>query len=127
YGTMIAAAEESLNKKDYYSALDWYEKAYDERKSDDLVGVIADMHYELRDYKKAENYYKRLLRPRRGKEPEIDPAIRFKYGRVLKMNSSYDEAIEQFQKVAAGTQDEKLKELAEYEITGAEMTKVADR
>lgn len=125
YGTMIAAAEESLNKKDYYSALDWYEKAYDERKSDDLVGVIADMHYELRDYKKAENYYKRLLRPRRGKEPEIDPAIRFKYGRVLKMNSSYDEAIEQFQKVAAGTQDEKLKELAEYEITGAEMAKVA--
>lgn len=127
YASMVTTAEEAAAKKDFYNALDWYEKAYEENRSDELVAAIADMHYELRDYKKAENFYKRVFRLKKGKEPKVDPQVRFRYARTLKMNGNYDEAMEQLQKVLADeatAANESLKELAQYELTGAEMAKV---
>lgn len=125
YSTMVTTAEEAVANKDYFNALDWYEKAYDERKSDDLNQSIADLHYQLRDYKKAENAYKRVFRLKKGKEPQVDPNVRFRYARTLKMNALYPEAIEQFQKILNdAAANEGLKELAQAELNGAEMAKV---
>jgi hypothetical protein len=36
YAMMINTAEEQMEKKDYYRALEWYEKAYDESKDIEL-------------------------------------------------------------------------------------------
>jgi peptidoglycan-associated lipoprotein len=124
YSTMISTAEEALANMDYYNALDQYNQAYEERKDKDLIPIIADLHFKLRDYKRAENYYKRVFRKYRGKDPEVDPQIRFNYAIVLKTMGQYDEAIEHLQKVLAETTDEKLKDLTELQITGAEMGKV---
>jgi peptidoglycan-associated lipoprotein len=124
YSTMVQTAEEAFAKRDYYNALDWYQKAYDENRTDELVAALAEVHYELRDYKKADNYFKRAFRLKKGKEPVIDPKIRFKYARTLKMNGNYDEAAVHLQKLVDEATDEKLKELAQYELTGTEMAKV---
>jgi peptidoglycan-associated lipoprotein len=124
YATMISTAEEALANKDYYNALEWYDKAYDERKDRELIPIIADLHYKLRDYTRAESYFRRVFRKVRGKEPEVDPQISYNYGLVLKTREKYDEAIEQFQKVLAESTDSQLKDLAELQITGAEMAKV---
>ncbi|MCB0663985.1 MAG: OmpA family protein, partial [Saprospiraceae bacterium] len=121
---MITPAEEAMANEDYYNALDWYEKAYDERSDRDLIPIIADLHFKLRDYQRAENFYKRVFRKVRGKDPEVAPEVRFNYGVILKTREKYDEAIEQFQSVLANSTDAKLKDLAELQITGAEMAKV---
>lgn len=124
YSTMITTAEEALANQDYYNALEWYDKAYDERRDRDLIPIIADLHYKLRDYIRAESYFRRVFRKVRGEEPEVDPQIRYNYGLVLKTREKYDDAIEQFQKVLATSTDMSLKDLAELQITGAEMAKV---
>ena len=51
YAMMVQTAEEQMEKKDYYRALEWYEKAYDESKDIELAIIIADLSYILRDYK----------------------------------------------------------------------------
>ena len=124
YGTKIDLAELATESNDYYNALKYYMEAYEDRKDKDLIPLIADNHYKLRDYKKAENYYGRLFRKRRGKAVEVSPDIRYKYARVLKINGKYDEAIEQLKYVISNSQDAQLKELAEYELNGAEYAKI---
>ncbi|MEN0004427.1 MAG: OmpA family protein [Bacteroidota bacterium] len=118
YENMIKAAEQSLASNDYYNALDWYEQAYEEREDKELLITIADMHYQLRDYKKAERSYGRLLN--KDKENKYS-AYRFNYGKVLKMNEKYPEAIQALQQFATETKSDSLKKLARVEITGAEM------
>ena len=127
YGTMLETAEEAMANKNYLGALEWWQKAYDDRKDKELIPKIANVHYLLRDYAKASNYYKRLFRKRRGKKKEVvvDPQVRFNYARVLKMTGNFDGAIEQLQNVISNTQDATLKELAEYELNGAEFAKIA--
>jgi len=124
YGTKIDLAELSAENNDYYNALQYYQEAYEDRKDKALIPLIAENHYKLRDYKKAENYYGRLFRKRRGKTVEVDPEIRFKYARVLKINGKYDEAITHLKNVVSNTQNAQLKELAEYELNGAEYGKI---
>ena len=50
---------------------------------------------------------------------------RWEYGRTLKMNGKYDEAIEELDKFIAFTTDPVKKELAEMEKAGAEYAKIA--
>lgn len=118
YETMLATAAEQLEKKDYYQALQWYEKAYDEKKDRTLRPIIADLHYKLRDYVRAERAYRTLLR--RDDENEF-LEDRFYYGRVLKMNGNYDDAIAELQTFIANTNNDSLKALAQVEINGAEL------
>jgi tetratricopeptide (TPR) repeat protein len=115
YETMIETAEEQYALKDYYRALEWYEKAYDESGDRELIPYIAEMHYRLRDYNRAENWYSRLLR--RDKNNKWGE-VRFEYARTLKMNGKYDEAIIEFQQFVAETEDPVKKELAQAELTG---------
>ena len=124
YSMMIQTAEEQMEKKDYYRALEWYEKAYEESKNRDLVVIMADLSYMLRDYRKAERWYKRALRKSR-KVKEVPEEKRFEYARSLKMNEKYEEAMQEFDRFIKHTKDPVRKELAELEKTGCEYAMVA--
>jgi peptidoglycan-associated lipoprotein len=121
YEVMIQTAEEYYALGDYYSALEKYEEAYQERKDKKLVLIRAELQYELRDYVKAERLYRQLVD--RSKTNEYAEQ-RFPYGRVLKMNGKYDQAIKVLTQFVEETADETLKELAQNEIQGAEMAKI---
>lgn len=118
YETMIQTAEETLAKGDFYNALEWYQKAYDEQTDRSLLPILAKLHYDIRDYVRAERTYERVLR--RDTDNKY-AAERFNYGRVLKMNKKYDEAIVQLQEFIDNTDDPIRKQLAQQEIIGAEM------
>lgn len=118
YASMLKVAKERLEAKDYYNALEWYEKAYEERREDELVPIIAELHYQLRDYNRAERWYARVLR--RDDENKFAD-MRFRYGRLLKMNGKYEEAIPELQRFIDYTRNDTLKTLAKNELTGAEM------
>ena len=122
YAAMLKTAEEQLANNDYYNAIEWYEKAYEERSDPELAITIATLHYNLRNYRRAESWFRRALRKdKKGKYAEY----RFMYARCMKMNEKYDEAIEEFQKYLETAADEKMRELAENEIAGAEFAKIA--
>ena len=99
---MISTAEECLAEKDYYNAVEWYEKAYEEQPDPSLLPMLAVLHYKLRNYRQAERWYRTLLR--RDKDNEY-MQYRFEYGRVLKMNGKYLEAIDELQQFVAWTDD----------------------
>jgi peptidoglycan-associated lipoprotein len=122
YSTMVAIAEEKLAMYDYYNALDWYLKAYEERQDDETSIIIARLQYLLRDYSRAEKAYGRVLR--RDKKARYSED-RFEYARSLKMNENFDEAIEQFNLYLETATDEVKRELAKAEIAGAEFAKIA--
>jgi len=115
---MVATAEECLAKKDYYNALEWYEKAYDDNKDAALRPIIAELHFLLRDYTRAERTYAAVLR--RDRENAY-MHLRFNYGRVLKMNEKYPEAIAELQLFLDESDNDSLKVLARAELTGAEL------
>lgn len=118
YETMLKTADEQFEKKDYYRALEWYEKAYDESSDNDLIPKIARLHYLLRDYNRAERYFARVLR--RDKENKYAD-FRFDYARCLKMNEEYEDAILEFQQFIDETTNAELRELAKIELQGARM------
>ncbi len=120
YENMIEVAEERMAAKDYYNALEWYEKAYEEKEDRSLLPIIAEMHYQLRDFRRAERAYERLLRRTEDNEMLEE---RFILGRIYKMNEQYNDAIEELQKFIMFTTNDSLKTLAQAELTGAEMAK----
>ena len=122
YSTMIKTAEEKLAQGDYYNALEWYEKAYEESEDKDVAVKIANMHFNLRDYRKAERSFLRVLRRDRKNQYSEE---RFAYAQCLKMNEKYDEAIEEFEKYMASATDPVKKELAQVELEGCKFAKIA--
>ncbi|MGK0364928.1 MAG: peptidoglycan-associated lipoprotein [Saprospiraceae bacterium] len=125
YSTYIRTAEEQLELKQYYNALDSYMEAYLLRKDYDLAIQIGDLSYKLRDYKKAVSYYKRAIRKDTKDEKGAYTEFLFPYGRSQKMMGMYDEAIVTLQRYIDEGADETLKELAKAEIQGAEFAKLA--
>jgi peptidoglycan-associated lipoprotein len=121
----LQVAEDKLKQGDLYNALDWFEKAYeDDSKSANVIGKIALLNYRLRDFKKAEQWFSRLLAAEVFKPALFDDA-RFWYARCLKMNGKYEIASAEFQKFIAeyaGT-NTSLKKLAANELLGSEMAK----
>lgn len=114
----LEAAEAAVADKNYYQAITLLEKAYEEIEDVSLLPQMAEMNYQLRDYTKAARYYGQLLR--KDKQNEY-VELRYKYGRCLKMNGNCEDALEEFQKFIGATKDEKLKELAQYEVAGCEL------
>lgn len=114
----LEAAEAAVADKNYYQAITLLEKAYEEIEDISLLPQMAEMNYQLRDYTKAARYYGQLLR--KDKQNEYIE-LRYKYGRCLKMNGNCEDALEEFQKFIGATKDEKLKELAQYEVAGCEL------
>lgn len=118
YETMIQLAEEARANKDYVNAIEQYELAYAEREDATLIPIIAELYYLVSDYGKAERFLERALRRDKNKTL-IYP--RYMLGRTLKVNGKYDEAIPVLQEFLQLTTDPTLKELAQNEITGAEL------
>lgn len=118
YDVLLEVAQEQYQKKDYYSALQKYEEAYDQKEDRVLLPKMAMLYFLVRDYGKAERTFTRYLRRDEKNEYVED---RFYYGKSLKMNGKYEEAVPEFQKFIEGSNNDSLKTLAKVEITGAEM------
>lgn len=115
---LVKSGDEQIEKGQYYRALEQYEKAYKDAKEKDIAVKIAFAHFLLRDYAKSCNWYHRVLARDKG-DKFIDS--RYWYGKALKMNGSYTEATEEFNKFNIGGTDESLKVLAEQELKGIEL------
>lgn len=119
YETMIKVAQDLVQRQDYYNALEWYEKAYEDRQSDSLAYKIAQLEYRLKDYSRAERAYTRVLRRNEYAYPEA----RFTYGRILKMNGKYAEAEQALKQFVAETSDQTLKQKAQIELEGIKLAR----
>ena len=117
YETMLEVADESAEAKDYANAIEWYGKAYEESKDKDLKIVVGDLYMMLRDYKKAQRNYERALK--RDKEGAYE-FIRVDYGKALKYQGQYREALAEFREVVATTEDDSTRQIAQFEIDGIE-------
>ena len=103
---MLAIADETYAKRDFYNALEWYEKVYDENKDLDVAYKIAVVNESLRDYRKAERSWKRIVNKRsRKKVNPYMPDARFHYAHMLKMNGKYNEARSEFQLYISEAED----------------------
>ncbi len=118
YESLVEVAEEAMEAQDYYNALDLYEQAYEKRNEEEIVPVIADLHFKLRDYRRAVRWYERLYRL--DDNGNYD-AYRLRYGRLLKMNGNYPQAIEVLEEFIRDTPAGPEKNLAENELIGAQL------
>ena len=118
YQQMIETAEESMDSSDYYNAVEWFEKAYKEEKSNDLALAIADISYILKDYKKSERYYSRLVN--RDKTGDY-VSLRYDLAQSMKAQGKYLEASEEYRVFLSETDDEEKKKVAMTELKGIEL------
>jgi outer membrane protein OmpA-like peptidoglycan-associated protein/tetratricopeptide (TPR) repeat protein len=117
----LKVAENSKNAFDYYNALEWYEKYYEQTKDRSVAYEIAQLHMLLKDYAKAETWYARVLQRDKKATGEVNTETRYFYALMLKMNEKYDEAILTFEDYIKEASDEKRKKMAQTEIEGAKM------
>jgi peptidoglycan-associated lipoprotein len=119
YETKLEVADESAKAGDYYGAIEWYTKAYEESKDLNLQIAIADLYVIARDFPKAEKIYDRILK--RDKEKEFEE-VRLDYARVMKGQGKYKEALKEFNTVIADPEaDDSLKNVAKFELSGIEL------
>ncbi len=118
YGTLLKAAQLAVDSNNYKFAIDKYKEAYDDRKDEELLPIIADLRLKIRDYFGASRDYASALRS--DKEGELD-GLRYNYGRALKMTGKYEQALEELQKFLATNPTGAIKTLAENEISGIEL------
>lgn len=118
----LKAAQEAESTQNPYEALDLYEKVYEDNKEKDIAVKIAKLHYELRDYERAEKALNRLVS--RDKKQEL---VELKYwlGMAMKFNGKYAEAADMFSTFIDQSSDEALKVAAKREIAGCELGKKA--
>ncbi len=123
---LIKEGEERLAAFDYYSALASFEKAYKDKDSRDneLAYKIATLHLQLRDYAKAEKWFKRVVNKkyRKSTNPFL-PEARLTYGRILKQNGLYMEAIEELRLYISEAEDVNKIEMAKVDLAGAQMAR----
>lgn len=123
---MLKTAQEQLEKQDAFRALEWFDKYYDETKDVEVIPQMARLSMELGDYKKAESYFSRYLKPKPNKKKKKELTEEqvedfYNYGRSKKMNEKYEEAIVELEKYIARGKDPIKKELAQSEIDGAKL------
>ena len=118
YDQMLETADTALNQNNYYNALEWYEKAYKEERDPATALAIADLYTLTRNFPRAESWYKRILR--RDKDGKLVD-LRYDYGKILKAQGKYQEALNELSAVISLTEDEELKAEAQKELKGIEM------
>ena len=62
YNTKLMVADQAASEGDYYGAIEWYTKAFEESKDLNLQLAIADLYILARDFAKAEKIYDRILK-----------------------------------------------------------------
>lgn len=112
---MVETAVNAAMNGDYVTAIEYFDKAYKEKKDPDFQVAIADMHMLLREYNKAEKLYERVLK--RDKRDEYFD-VRLDYARALKAQGKYKEALEELNNFTSMTESDSLKLLAKSEAKG---------
>ena len=123
---LLAAADSARATYNWTVALDNYQAAYDKNEDEALLPLIAQMNYELRDVAAAIRGYTRAFR-RTEAGDTTNNLHRFYFGRVLKMDEQYDEAVTYLQNFLQFNQDTTLDYLARMEIEGARRYRDVDR
>ncbi len=118
YDDMIRVAEEQLEASRPYNALEWFKKAYEEEPSAALAYRMAELNFELRDYKKAVSYFKRAMR--KAADGEMVEGL-FYLGRAEKMQGNYGEALEAFREFKLMAPNHPFTNRADIEVEGAQM------
>jgi len=124
----VQAAQEAESQNNYLGAYEWYEQAYDDiRKGSrgnprvkEFAIKLAKLNYELRDYKKSEKGFARILK---NDEELIYVDLLYDYGMALKAQAKYDKAINAFNNLLTYSTDEDLKNKARFELDGIELVK----
>lgn len=124
YEQLIASAEEAEALSNWNYAYDQYKEAYDKQDEASLLPKLAKLSYDLRDFAAAERYYKQIFRRLEPTDTSYNEH-RFYYGRTLKINEKFDDALMVFQDFLRHNGDENLRTLAEMEMVGAEMAQNA--
>ncbi len=114
----LEVADERLEIGDWYNALTLYEEAYSEVRDLALAHQIAQLHLLLRDFKRAERWYGRVVEK---DEMNRYPEAVFEYARILKINGKYQEAIDGFNYLANITENDSLLALADNEVAGIQL------
>jgi peptidoglycan-associated lipoprotein len=112
---MIETAETAAKNYDYYNAIEWFDKAHKESKDNNLLVSMADLYMLLKDYNKAEKLYDRVLK--RDKKGEFTEVL-LDYGRSLKYQGNYKDALNAFNELISLTDDENIKNEAIFEQSG---------
>lgn len=119
YNTKLMVADQAASEGDYYGAIEWYTKAFEESKDLNLQLAIADLYILARDFAKAEKIYDRILKRDKKKEYED---IRIDYARSLKSQGKYRDALKEFNTILEDAEStDSLKSLARFELKGIEM------
>ncbi len=118
YDFMLEAADTAFARMDYYNAVEWYEKCYRETRDPALARKIALSHDKMRDYRRAERWYERIVEKDTG---FMYPDFWYEYGRLLKKNTKYEEASDIFQTLLASGKMSDKDVLLQNEITGIDL------
>ncbi|MBS1658234.1 MAG: OmpA family protein [Chitinophagales bacterium] len=104
----------------FYNASQYYE-AVDQKQAGNayVVNQVADCQFKLRDYKAAEEWYKKLV----DMNDAGYPLAPYLYGQTLMYNGKYDEAkkvFDKFSKEYKGPDSQKYKKLAKNQSKGCD-------
>lgn len=118
YEENLKAARKAYANNDFVNALEFYETAYEDREDKSLRDTIAYLEFRIRDYRSAERTYRSILR--RAEEGDKDH-LRFNYGRLLKINEKYEDALAEFELFLKTNPADSLKTLTNNEVAGIEL------
>lgn len=119
YNTKLMVADKAASEGDYYGAIEWYTKAFEESKDINLQLAMADLYILARDFNRAEKIYERILKRDRKKEFQD---IRIDYAKALKSQAKYKEALIEFNTILGDAEStDSLKAMARFELKGIEM------
>jgi len=122
YQANLEKANEYAEQNNYASQLSELEEAYKKRRDNSLLPLMAELNYKLRDYNRAETQYKRIVD--KDKNGENIEAL-YKYGRMIKMNGRYAEAIPVLT-AASNATSEPWASKAKLELEGITMAQERD-
>ena len=100
------------------SAVRYLEPAYDEYKTTDLAWKLGVANFHLRDYRKAQRYFRRIAR--RDRDGEF-PAAQLWMAKMMKMNGNYEEALGELNDIVKSDADPLIKQEAQLELIGANL------
>lgn len=114
------AGDQFVSEGKYYEAAQAYEKAWQKKQSKkELIYQAAEAYYMVKDYRKAAESYQHIQ-----DDKDQDPLLLLRYGRSLKQDAQYDQAIDMFQKLTdtyTGPDKAILQEILDTEIKGAKL------
>jgi outer membrane protein OmpA-like peptidoglycan-associated protein len=118
YETMLETADECFEKRDYQNALEFYNKALDEKKETSTMLKIAETYYMLRNYKLSARTVKGILaKDKTGTYNDY----KLLYAKNLKRLGQYQDAYNEFKDYYQKSDDPEGKEEATLEIKGLEL------